>query len=73
MPFVHYENNVLDKFLKISGSSWKYHINTHEENAHNFEISEAVLLSGSYVSNVYRLNNGKIAQMSNLDKFSPEQ
>ena len=66
-PFVHYENNVLDKFLEDRPtSSWNYHINTYKKDEHNFTIPEAVAISGSYVSGVYRLKDGNFSEMSNL-------
>lgn len=66
-PYIHYENNILDRFIYPNASTaWRYHINTYEGETHNFTISEAVKLSGSYVSNVFRFNNGKFSEMSNL-------
>ncbi len=65
--YIHYENNILDRFIyPYASTAWRYHINTHYGEDHNFTISEAVKLSGSYVSNVFRFNNGKFSEMSNL-------
>ena len=73
-PFVHYENNILDRFYYSRADTfWGYHISTFEKNKHNFTIPEAVAISGSYVSGVYRLRDGIFSKMIDLDKSGPKQ
>ena len=68
-PFVHYENNILDRFYYSRADTfWGYHISTFQADAHQFTIPEAVAISGSYVSGVYRLRDGIFSKMKDLDK-----
>ena len=73
-PFVHYENNILDRFYYSRADTfWGYHISTFQADAHQFTIPEAVAISGSYVSGVYRLRDGIFSKMIDLDKSGPKQ
>jgi len=72
-PFVRYENNILDRFYYPRTSTvWGYHVSTFYADAHDFTIPEAVAISGSYVSGVYRLRDGIFSKMKDLDKSGPK-